>query len=174
MNNAFHQVLKELFCWTETKRLLDEMSYPIQRFLVVLCLRRDGNEFINVREVTPWISKLLYGIRVTVWTELMKRNETEQLDMDDQLDELKVYLRKQSQTPFSFLYETKHLAFSIAGETSALPQVTWLGKQDYQALAIHGKKVELSQLKSLYKTLLKKARRQLNTEVKMGLPGLSI
>ena len=25
LNDAFHKVLKQLFCWTETKRLLDEM-----------------------------------------------------------------------------------------------------------------------------------------------------
>ena len=40
LDSAFHQAVKELFCWMETRKLLDEMDCPIQRFLVVRCIRK--------------------------------------------------------------------------------------------------------------------------------------
>ena len=39
-------------------------------------------------------------------------------------------------------------------------------------MAIHGKRVELSQLGNLARTLLKKAKNLLNSKVKMGLLGI--
>ena len=71
LDKAFHKVLKAFFCWIERRKLMEELECPVQMFLLVLCLRRDGNGFVNAQEVTPWISKLIYGIRATIWTELM-------------------------------------------------------------------------------------------------------
>jgi len=65
-----------------------------------------------------------------------------------------------------------HLAATIAGDHSSLPQVTWLGENEFEALAIHGKRVELKQLQTLSLTLLKKAEMQMRGEVKMGLAGI--
>ena len=126
----------------ETRKLLDEMDCPVQRFLVVRCIRKQGDGFINVRNITPLIAKLEYGIRATIFMELFKRAGEEKLE--EHLDELQIYVKDMVQSPFGFLMETMHLAANIAGDSGTLPQVTWLGKNEYQSLAIHGKKVELN------------------------------
>ena len=74
LDTAFHQTVKELFCWVELRKLLDEMDCPVQRFLVVRCIRKQGDGFINMRDITPLIAKLEYCIRATVFTELLKRD----------------------------------------------------------------------------------------------------
>jgi len=66
LDEELHEVLMELFCWIETRNYISELACPVQRFLVAVCLQKDGMGFINVRDVTPWISKLEYGIRCTV------------------------------------------------------------------------------------------------------------
>jgi hypothetical protein len=80
-----------------------------------------------------------------------------------------IYATELLQTPFGFLTETMHFAASVAGEAGGLPQVSWLGIESGQALAVHGKRVELQQLKKLCSSLLKKARAQLDSKVKMGI-----
>src|SRR5438876_12218493 len=92
---AFHEAIKELFCWQESRRLLSDMACPVQRFLVVLCLRKGGEGFINVRDITPLIAKLLYCIRATVFVELIKRNERNEDDIriDKDLGDVGVYVR---------------------------------------------------------------------------------
>ena len=64
--------------------------------------------------------------------------------LEEYLDELQIYVKDMVQSPFGFLMEIMHLAANIAGDSGTLPQVTWLGKNEYQSLAIHGKKVELN------------------------------
>jgi len=170
LDKAFHGAIKELFCWQESHKLLSDMACPVQRFLVVLCLRK-GESFINVRTITPLIAKLLYCIRATIFMELMKRNERNGVDVrvDKDLDGLGAYVRDLVQSPFGFLRETMHLAAAIAGDTTSLPQVCWLGDKEYTSLAIHGKKVELNELRNLCRALLKEAEIQLHSRVKMGI-----
>ena len=171
LDNAFHEAIRELFFWIERRRMLDEIRCPVQRFLMVACLRRDGNGFITVRDIPPLIAKLLYSIRAAVYMELIRReNETGVEDIDN-LDGLQKYLKPLVQSPFGFLTETMHLASYIAGEASALPQITWIGK-DFRSLAIHGKRVDLAQLQSLSKKLIKTCIRKFKHEVKMGMSGL--
>ena len=50
--------------------------------------------------------------------------------------------------------------------------MTWLGKNEYKSLAIHGKKVELDQLRDLGKKLMKDVKKKFNSEIKMGLQGI--
>ena len=171
LDEVFHQTIKELFCWTESKRLLEEVDCPVQRFLMVICLRREGNGFIHVREIPPLIAKLTYCIRATVFTELLRR-EGQELRLEDNLDGLQVYVKDLIQSPFGFLLETMHLASAIAGDTSALPQVMWLGRKEYKSLTIHGKRVDLDQLQRLCQQLIKDVKRKFRGEIKMGLPGL--
>ena len=80
-----------------------------------------------------------------------------------------VYAKEQLQTPFGFLLEMLHFVSSVTREAEALPQVSWLGIESGQALAVHGKRVELRQFRDLCSSLLKKARAQLNSKVKMGI-----
>jgi len=171
LDKAFHGAVKSLFFWQESHRLLSDMACPVQRFLVVLCLRKGGEGFINVRDITPLIAKLLYCIRATVFTELIKRNERNEDDIriDKDLGDVGAYVRDLVQSPFGFLRETMHLAATIAGDTTSLPQICWLGENEYTSLAIHGKKVELDELRNLCKTLLKEAEIQLHSRVKMGI-----
>ena len=70
--------------------------------------------------------------------ELMKKENSE-LHLDKDLDGLQVYVKDLIQSPFGFLSETMHLAAKIAGDASALPQVVWLGNNEYKSLSIHGK-----------------------------------
>jgi hypothetical protein len=115
LDKSFHGAIKELFCWQETGKLLSDMACPVQRFLVVLCLRKGGEGFINVRDMTPLVAKLLYCVRATVFTELIKRNERDggEIRIDKDLDGLGVYVRDLVQSPFGFLRETMHLAAHI-------------------------------------------------------------
>jgi len=170
LDEVFHEAIKGLFCWKESRKLLEEVACPVQRFLITACLRREGNGFIHVRDITPLIAKLMYCIRATIFMELIKREGSE-LDLDKDLDGLQVYVKDLVQSPFGFLSETMHLAATIAGETSALPQVIWLGNEEYKSLAIHGKRVDLDQLQDLCQKLLQDARRKFKHEIKMGLPG---
>jgi hypothetical protein len=169
-NDMFHRAIEALFCWKEDRKLLNEMACPVQRFLVVSCLTSDGDGFINVRNVTPLIAKLMYCIRATMFMELMRREG--EIRLDEGLDGLQVYVKDMMQSPFGFLCETMHLAAAIAGDVSALPQVAWLGRNEFTSLTINGKKVELRQLRRLCQTLMKKAKNQLKREIKMGLPGI--
>jgi hypothetical protein len=171
LDKAFHMAIRALFCWHEPRRLLSDMDCPIQRFLVVLCLRKEGEGFINVRDITPLIAKLLYCIRATVFMELIQRNKRKGGDMtiDHTLDGTGMYVKDLVQSPFGFLRETMHLAAAIAGDTTSLPQICWLGNKEYTSLAIHGKRVELRELRKLCKTLLKEAESQLHERVMMGI-----
>ena len=115
LDKAFHMAIRALFCWHEPRRLLSDMDCPIQRFLVVLCLRKEGEGFINVRDITSLIAKLLYCIRATVFMELIQRNERKGGDMniDQTLDGTGMYIKDLVQSPFGFLRETMHLAAAI-------------------------------------------------------------
>jgi len=170
LDTLLHKTLKELFCWRESRTLLDEIHCPVQRFLMVACLRQEGNGFIPVHDITPLIAKLMYSIRATVYMELMKREGTE-LQLENDLDGLQVYVKEQIQSPFGFLSETMHLASYIAGNASALPQITWIGK-DHMSLAIHGKRVDLEQLRSLSKKVLQAVVRLMEYDVKKGMSGV--
>lgn len=171
LDKAFHMAIRKLFCWHEPRRLLSDMDCPVQRFLVVLCLRKEGEGFINVRDITPLIAKLLYCIRATVFMELIKRNKRkgDNMRIDQNLDGERLYIKDLVQTPFGFLRETMHLAAAIAGDTTSLPQICWLGNKEYTSLAIHGKRVELKELRKLCKSLLKEAESQLHDKVMMGI-----
>jgi len=70
-NRVFHDVVYSFFCWTESRSLLEEGFCPVQRFLMVICLRSDGSGFINPRYITPLIAKLMYCIRACIFAELM-------------------------------------------------------------------------------------------------------
>jgi len=169
LDDIFHQTIMELFCWRERRSLLDEIDCPVQRFLMVVCLRREGNGFIPVRDIPPIIAKLMYAIRATVYVELIKRQGT--VFIEDDLDGLQAYVKDLVQTPFGFLSETMHLASYIAGEASALPQITWIGKE-HKSLAIHGKRVDWKQIQSLAAKVLKDIKRMLEFNVKKGMTGL--
>ena len=123
LDKELHEVLMELFCWIESRNYISELACPVQRFLVAVCLQKDGMGFINVRDVTPWISKLEYGIRCTVWTELQRRIQEEGIEVGQDLGGMRSFIKVGNQTSFGFLEEIKHLAVTIAGTTNALPQV---------------------------------------------------
>ena len=55
--------------------------------------------------------------------ELQRRIKEEGIEVDQDLGGMKAFIKAGNQTPFGFLKEIKHLAVSIAGTTSALPQV---------------------------------------------------
>jgi hypothetical protein len=166
MDERFHAMLTTLFFQHETRQLMDELDCPVQRFLVYASLAPAGTGFISVREIGRLIAKLLYSIRSCVFNEVLSR--TGENNIDGELGGLMVYASDMLQTPFGFLTETMHFAASVAGEAGGLPQVSWIGLESGQALAIHGKRVELQQIKKLCKSLLKQAKKQLN-HVKRGM-----
>ena len=122
LDDRFHDMAKSLFCWIKTQGILEESECAVQRFLIVLCMRKEGRGFINVREITPLIAKLSYCVRAITFTELLKR-EMPHLRPESRLDGLEIFIREQIQTPFGLLRETMHLASMIAGDISALPQI---------------------------------------------------
>src|SRR5271170_3196282 len=92
--------------------------------------------------------------------------------MDKELEGLQIYIQNLVQSPFDLLRKTMHLTATIAGDTSALLQISWLENEEYTSLAIHEKRVELRQLQDLSLMMLKKAEIQLQRQVKMGLKGI--
>jgi hypothetical protein len=171
MDAQFHTVLTELFLWKESHKLLEVLDCPVQHFLVYASVEKGAKGFINAREIGRLCAKLIYGVRCCLYTELMMRCEGRlaQNQVNEELGGLMVYAKEQLQTPFGFLLEMLHFASSVAGEAGALPQVSWLGIESGMALAIHGKRVELGQLRNLCSTLLTEARNHLEFKVKMGI-----
>jgi len=168
---GFHRALMELFLREENKCLMEEMACPVQCFLLCASIHKRGKGFIYVRDVGHLIAKLLYGIRSCVYIELMMRSQAQsgRIGVNKELSGLGKFVLDLAQTSFGFLSEVMHLAAYISGDGSSLPQISWLGKEEYTSLAIHGKKVELRELGNLSNTLLKKVKKQLNNQVKMGI-----
>jgi hypothetical protein len=158
--------LKELFFWHEPYRLMEVMECLIQRFLVYASVEKRAKGFVSVRDISRLIAKLIYGVRFCIFRELIVRCRGE-------LGGLMIYARNLMQTPFGFLIEMMHFAASVSGKAGALPQVSWLGIESGMALAIHGKRVELEQLRKLCSLLLKEAKTQLDSRVKMGVKALN-
>jgi hypothetical protein len=171
IQGGFDQVLAELFLWEETEHLVDEMACPVQRFLICASIGKGGQGFIQVREIGRLIAKLMYGIRGCVYMQFMLRSQVRgaSFSLDKELGGLGKYVQDMGQTPFGFLKEVMHLAAYISGDSSGLPQISWLGDEKYISLAIHGKKVELKELQDLSRKLLKKAKIYMNSQVKMGI-----
>jgi len=48
---AFHGFIRELFCWEEKRNLIDEIACPVNRFLICLCIEKQGKGFLHVREI---------------------------------------------------------------------------------------------------------------------------
>lgn len=92
--------------------------------------------------------------------------------IDGDLGGLIIYARDLLRTLFGFLIETMRFAASIAGEAGALPQVSWLTIESRMALAIYIKRVEPKPLRNLCSSLLKEAKTQLDSRVKMGIKTL--
>src|SRR5579859_2143827 len=171
MDINFHEVLRELFLWNQSHKLLEVLDCPMQRFLVYASVERSGNGFVNAREVGWLAAKLIYGIRCCVYMELMQRCEGDLAHeyVNEELGGLLMYAKEQLQTPFEFLLKTLHFAASVASEAEALLQVSWLGIESGMALTIHGKRVELWQLQSMCSKMLKDTQDQLEFKVKMGI-----
>ena len=104
------------------------------------------------------IVKLIIGIRAYVYMELMSRSQARRgrIGINKELNDLGKFVQDLVQTPFGFLREVMHLTVYISGDGSSLPQISWPGKEKYRLLAIHSKKVELTELDNLSNTLLKK------------------
>jgi hypothetical protein len=173
LDMRFHDFLKALFFWHESHRLMESLECPVQQFLVYASVEKGAKGFINVREIGRLIAKLVYGIRACIFNELIIRCKDDMggHNMNAELGGLMTYARGLLQTPFGFLLETMHFAASVSGEAGSLPQVSWLGIESGIALAIHGKRVELQQLRDLCTSMLKETRAQLDYKIKMGIAG---
>jgi len=169
-NEAFHQTIYKMFCWIESKTLLEEGFCPVQRFLMAICLRKDGTGFIHVRDITPMIAKFMYCIRATIFAQLMSPGNDD-VALEEDLAGHQIYVKDLFQSPFGLLLENMHLASTIIGMSNVMPVIGWIG-EEYKSLTIHGKRVDLSGFQSFCQKLLKSLQRKFNHEIKMGLPGL--
>jgi len=138
IDEIFHQVLKTLFFWHESRRIMNAMECPIQRFLIFDSVENGAKGFINVKEIGRIIAKLIYGIRSCIYTKLMLRCEAgiEENKVDKELGGLMIYDKDMIQTSFGFLREIMHFAASITSNAGTLSQVSWLGIEEGIALAI--------------------------------------
>src|SRR5947199_3253394 len=50
LDQCFHALLKELFLWHETHKLMEELECPIHRFLIYASVDHSAKGFISVRE----------------------------------------------------------------------------------------------------------------------------
>jgi hypothetical protein len=171
LDELFHLTLKELFFWHESRTLMDCLDCAVHRFLVYVSVDKGARGFIHTREICRLIAKLMFGIRGCIFREFILGMDEgrEDISVDKDLGGLLEYATDLLQTPFGFLRETMHFGATVVGESGILPQVSWLGIEEGMALAIHGKRVELNQLRTLCGELLKEAELQLHNKVKMGL-----
>jgi hypothetical protein len=75
MDARFHDVLRELFLWNESHKLLEVLDCPVQRFLVYTSMEKSIKGFISTREIGRMCIKLMYDIRCCIYMELMMRYE---------------------------------------------------------------------------------------------------
>jgi hypothetical protein len=75
----------------------------------------------------------MYGIRGCVYMELMMRSQARRgrIGVYKELNGLGKFVLDLVQSPFGFLREVMHLAAYISGDGSSLPQISWLGKEQY-------------------------------------------
>src|SRR5271163_1024050 len=123
IDGIFHQVLKTLFFWHESRRIMNAMECPIQRFLIFDSVENGAKGFINVKEIGRIIAKLIYEIRSCIYTELMLRCKAgiEENKVDKELGGLMIYDKDMVQTPFGFLREIMHFAASVTSNAGTLP-----------------------------------------------------
>jgi hypothetical protein len=51
LDDWFHRVLKELFFWNESQKLMDCLECPVHRFLVYASIDKGVQGFIHTREI---------------------------------------------------------------------------------------------------------------------------
>ena len=107
LNTHFHVILKELFYWHESRRLMKIMKYSIQWFLMYMSVEKGVKGFICIREIGRLIIKLIYNIRSCIFNELMIRYKIRLIrnHIDRELRELIIYIKKILQNSFDFLIE---------------------------------------------------------------------
>src|SRR5271163_3443639 len=142
IDEIFHQMLKTLFFWHESRRIMNAMECPVQRFLIFDSVENGAKGFINVKEIGRIIAKLIYGIRSCIYMKLMLRCEAEieENKVNKELEGLMIYDKDMIQTSFGFLREIMHFAVSVTSNAETLSQVSWLEIEEGIALAIHGKR----------------------------------
>ena len=125
---------------------------------------------IDSRDITPLIARLMYCARAVTYMELMIGNT--EGEIGDDLRGLHVFVKDMAQTPFGHLMEVMHRATTVASNSNVLPSISWFGDTEYKALAIHGKKIELNQLRKLCSSLYSRCKSFFERDIKMGLPGI--
>ena len=94
LDQQFHLILKELFFWHESRRLMDSLDCPVHRFLVYASIDRGGQGFIHVREICRLMAKLMFGIRACIFQEFMSKADAPraEIKVDKELGGLKTYV----------------------------------------------------------------------------------
>jgi len=72
LDDWFHSVLKELFFWHESRKLMDCLDCPVHGFLVYASVDKGAQGFIHTREICRLLAKLMLGIRACVFREFTK------------------------------------------------------------------------------------------------------
>jgi hypothetical protein len=96
LDDCFHEALIELFLWQESRKLLEVLDCPVQRFLVYASIERMAHGFISAREIGRIYAKLLYVIRSCIYLEFLRRSE-EELEEDlvnEDLGGLMIYAKE--------------------------------------------------------------------------------
>ena len=115
LNKIFHETIKSLFYWQKSYKLLNNITYLIQQFLIILYLRKKEEEFINMRNIISLIIKLLYYIKMIMLMKLIKRNKRnkDNIRIDKDLNDMRIYMKDLIQSSFDFLREMMYLTIII-------------------------------------------------------------
>ena len=83
--------------------------------MIILYLRKEEKEFINIKNIILLIIKLLYYIKMIIFMKLIKRNERNENDIkiNKNLSDIRIYIRNLIQNLFNFLRKIIYLIIII-------------------------------------------------------------
>ena len=147
-----HEALTNLWIQKWSKTEDNPIPCPTERTLALLTLDKDGGHQ-EPHNVTGYIAKLEYCIRLTCLKELKKRSE-EEYNGDDEhaCDALQPWFTEKTNSPFSRIRSLQHRASSIAFQTMSPPHIVWTDRKHWKELLYKGNKIGLKELRSMFAT----------------------
>lgn len=71
LDDKFDELMKEVFFWHESQRLIDRLECPVDRFLGYASVDKSAEGFIHRREIWRLITKLVFA--ATVWSDFNRQ-----------------------------------------------------------------------------------------------------
>jgi superfamily II DNA helicase RecQ len=176
MIELVHETFKEFINWVEHDSIVQSMSCPLFRFLVLSSINAAGTGFVSVKEIPRTIAKLQYCIRANIYEQCLHLEGGGMVGVSDEggLFGLKQYVVEAGQTPFHRLRQLMYKATSVAQATPKFGQVNWRANpndgDDYSILEVNGRSLAFKSIAGLLHGLLQRNERRLYDKLLIGVP----